>query len=266
MEAATESTEPPVDEPLWSLLVAVGLTVGGLLGAQLAVLPALALEPALADSAADASRGAFLAMFALNFVGMAAVGAFYLVRTGHGWDYLDLRLPTLRDWGYVVVGVLAVVALVVLVTLVSDALDVPTAQHSILEVVSADPPLALYLIVFVFLFNAPAEEFLFRNVIQKRLYATFSRYGAVVVASVVFALVHLPVYALGAPSTLAVAVSLAVMFVGSLVFGALYVRTENLVVPTLAHAGLNAVQFLNLYLVLEYAPEELDLAMFLPLW
>ncbi len=59
---------------------------------------------------------------------------------------------------------------------------------------------------------------------------------------------------------MASAVSLAVVFGGSLIFGYLYAETDNLVVPTAAHAAFNAFQFGLLYLALEFDLEVADQA------
>jgi len=121
----------------------------------------------------------------------------------------------------------------------------------------------LIMLVIVFLFNAPAEEFLFRNVIQKRLYEAFSRMGAIVVTSVIFVVAHVPTYAVTITGEVAPAgailVPSVVLFAGSVIFGYVYARTDNLVVPTLAHALFNGIQFGLLYLVLRYgSPEDVD--------
>lgn len=258
MDSTQQGVLSGLDDPARSVLVAVGLTVAAILGQQIGVLPALLVDPGLAYG--EPTRVGFLLSFALGFVGMAAAGAAYLHYTGRGWSYVDIRVPTLHDWKYTVLGVFAALGALILISLLGQLLGVPGADHQIVDVVGDDSTLVLYLIVLVFLFNAPVEEFLFRNVIQKRLYDAFTRMGAVVVTSVIFAAIHFPVYAMTVDSMLAVGVSLLVMFVGSVVFGWVFVKTENLVVPTLAHAFLNSFSFINLYVLIEYFPEELEAA------
>ena len=112
--------------------------------------------------------------------------------------------------------------------------------------------MVLILIAIAFLFNSPAEEFLFRNVIQKRLYAAFTRTNAIIVASAIFSLVHLPVYAVFADSVLAMAVPLTMLFVGGLILGYAYVETENLFAPIIIHAVYNSVIWGLLYISMVY--------------
>lgn len=256
-------TEP--DGQLRSVLVAFALTIAGLFTAELLTTPVILLDTTFLTDPSAVGRDLLIAYFILNFVGFAVAGAAYLAYTGRGWGFVDLAVPTLRDWKYAILGVVGSFALVIVIGVLASLVELPATENQIVDFIGDDSTMALYLIVIAFLFNAPAEEFLFRNVIQKRLYAAFTRMGAVVVTSLVFAAVHFPVYAATADSLdtiglLSVGVSLAIVFGGSIIFGYIYVRTENLVVPTLAHAGFNAIQFGILYVGLEYAPEEFETA------
>ncbi|ELY91127.1 hypothetical protein C483_10596 [Natrialba hulunbeirensis JCM 10989] len=259
------SPQQRTDGPLRSTLVGFGLAILGLVAAEFVTLPAFLLDPTLLESPGDASNAAIFVLLTLNFVGFFLVGGLYLRYTGRGWDWLDLEWPSRRGWIYVGIGIVGSIAFVMVVNLVATVLQLPSSENQVMTLVGDDPNMILLMIVIVFLFNAPAEEFLFRNVIQKRLYAGFSRIGAVVVTSAIFALVHIPAYALAADGSFAplgaIGVSLAVVFGGSLIFGYLYARTDNLLVPTAAHAAFNAIQFAILYLVVRYAPEELETAM-----
>ena len=256
------ATVDRADGRVRSLLVAVFLSVAAIVASQFTTLPAFLLDPALLESPAEASNTATFVLLTLNFLGFFLVGGFYLWWTERGWDWLDLRMPTRRGWGYVLAGIVGSIVFVMLVNIVATVLQLPSSENQVVELVGDDPNMVLLMIVVIFLFNAPAEEFLFRNVIQKRLYAAFSRMGAVVGTSVIFALVHIPAYALAADGGLAplgaIGVSLTVVFFGSIIFGYLYAKTDNLIVPTAAHAAFNAFQFAILYLVLRFAPEEAE--------
>lgn len=248
-----------------SVLVALFLAVGGIVASQITTIPALLLDPTFAESPADASRAATAAFMVLNFVGFFLVGGLYLWRTGRGWSFIDLRVPTLREWGYAAGGVVAAFVAMVGVSLASQLLELPRAENQAIELVGGDPTMVLIMIAIVFFFNAPAEEFLFRNVVQKRLYAAFSRWGAILVTSLIFAAIHIPTYGLtldgtAAPAS-AIAVTMIVMFAGSVIFGYVYAATDNLVVPIVAHAVYNGVQFGLLYLLLRYGPDEFEGAM-----
>lgn len=261
MDTLTEA-----DGRVRSVLVAFALTVAGLFTAELMTTPVILLDTAFLTDPSAVGRELLVAFFVLNFLGFAVAGAAYLAYTGLGWGFVDLRIPSWRDWKYALLGVAGSIAFVIVVSLLASAVGVPATDNQVVDFIGDDSTMALYLIVIAFLFNAPAEEFLWRNVIQKRLYAAFSRRGAVVVTSLVFAAVHFPVYAatadsLGPEGLLGVSVSLLVVFGGALIFGYIYVRTENLVVPIVAHAGFNAIQFGSLYVTIEYGSEDLETAM-----
>lgn len=177
----------------------------------------------------------------------------YLRLSGRGWSYLDLRRPGVRDLKYVVLGTAGGFAVVTALGALVQALGLPTTPNTILEpALAGDTTFLLVLVPLVLLVNAPVEELVFRNVVQKRLYGAFGKAWAVVVASLVFAVVDLPVYY--NPDLLASAVSVAIVFAGSLVFGWVYARTDNLLVPAIVHGLFNAANILLLYVYLTTEP------------
>ncbi|APW97195.1 CAAX protease family protein [Halobiforma lacisalsi AJ5] len=246
------------DGPVRATLVGIGLTVFGLLMANVLTTPAFLFDPALLEGLGNGSIAGRTLALILNFVGMFLAGLLYLLATGRGVAWIDLRIPSRRDWKYIVAGGVGSLLFLFAFNIVSTLLEVSAADSQIMEIIGGDQTMILIMIAIVFLFNAPAEEFLFRNVIQKRLYAAFTRMQAVVVASVIFALVHFPMYVAFADSLLSTLASLTVMFGGALIFGYVYAKTDNLLVPTAAHAVLNAFQFGVLYLAIEYGIEEVQ--------
>ncbi|WP_436346450.1 CPBP family intramembrane glutamic endopeptidase [Natronorubrum sp. FCH18a] len=259
METPSHS-EPRDGAPLRSTFVAIGLTVFGLLMSEFAMLPAFLVDPALLDvvangSLGDASIGGRTLLLILNFVGMALAGVIYLFATDRGLSWIDFRVPTRTDWKYLIGGSVGVIVFLYAISILFMVLDVPAAESQVMDIIGENQTMILIMIFIVFFFNAPAEEFLFRNVIQKRLYAGFNRMQAVLVTSTIFALVHLPMYLI-AETMIATLASLTIMFGGSIIFGYLYAKTDNLLVPTAAHAVLNAFQFTMLYLAIEFGIDE----------
>jgi membrane protease YdiL (CAAX protease family) len=183
-----------------------------------------------------ASPAVFLGLTAAGQVGFLAVAAVYARRTG-----LRVRAARFdaRDAGYAVAGTVAALALAVgLVSLLSLAGLVP--ESALGEAVSAEPRLLLGLAALSVVLVAPAEEFLFRGVVQTRLRRAFGPVGAVAGASLLFGALHLGNY-VGSVVPV-VAGALLISAVGS-VFGLLYERTDNLAVPVAAHAAYNVVLF-----------------------
>lgn len=181
----------------------------------------------------------------------AAVALGFLVASGRGVGFVDLRRPDLRDGIYIGVGIVALFVVLIGLNILVVGLGLPRTPNSITEAArQGNPDTLLVLIPLAFLLIGPAEELLSRNVIQKYLYGPFSRSGAVVVASTVFASAHLLSYWGDTP--VGMAVSLTQVFVLSLLLGSIYERTENIVVPTVVHGTFNAIQFAVLYVVIVY--------------
>ncbi|WP_254532094.1 CPBP family intramembrane glutamic endopeptidase [Natrinema gelatinilyticum] len=240
------------DGPIYSTLVAVGLAIFGIVAQQMTTLPAFLLDPALATAPTETSIASRAAVLILGFVGFFVAGGIYLAVTDRGWSYVDLRWPTRREWRYVLAGVGGGIAFYILISLIVQVLSLPSAENQVSTYIGNDQTMILVMIAIVFVFNAPAEEFLYRNIVQKRLYDAFSRLQAVGIASVIFGLIHFPVYAALSESLLATAVPVAVVMGGAAIFGFLYAKTDNLLVPIAAHAVFNGVQFGLVYIALEY--------------
>ncbi|MDQ2049965.1 CPBP family intramembrane glutamic endopeptidase [Natronolimnohabitans sp. A-GB9] len=177
-------------------------------------------------------------------VGLGAVSVGYLAARERELSYIDLERPTLRTVGWIGIGLVLLLGSNMVISWLMTAAGIEGADHTTTQQAAENPELLLVILPAMILVVGPFEELLYRNVIQKSLYETFSRKGAVVVASVVFTLVHVTAYATaGAGQLLA---SLSILFVLSLILGHIYERTENLLVPALAHGCYNAVIFLPL--------------------
>ncbi|WP_254864263.1 CPBP family intramembrane glutamic endopeptidase [Halovivax gelatinilyticus] len=179
-------------------------------------------------------------------IGTVTIGV--LVWTGRDGSFIDLSVPSVRDLGYVVGGVLAIVAAAIAINTLLGATGTEGTDHSSFERAAGAPELLLVLAVASIVVIGPFEELLFRNVIQKSLYEYFSRPGAIVVASVPFAVVHASAYAGGTVGQSLV--SLGVVGSLSILLGTLYERTDNLLVPALVHGLYNAYVFYTAYLAM----------------
>ena len=160
---------------------------------------------------------------------------------------IDVSLPSRRDWFVAGIGVVAILALHYAMVGVVAVFDLPQSSHSLVETAREHPSILPPLVVLSYVAIGPAEELLARNGVQKYLYGAYSRYGAVVVGCFVFTAVHLLAYASASPG--AVLVTLARLFVVSLVLGVTYERTDDLFAPVVVHGTYDAVQFLLAYLV-----------------
>jgi membrane protease YdiL (CAAX protease family) len=113
------------------------------------------------------------------------------------------------------------------------------AENPVGDIIAENPELVLGAIVFMFLVVGPAEEILFRGVVQNRIRERFSKLPGIVIASFLFAFVH--VVALAGQDPVGIAMTITVLFVTSLGLGWIYEYTGNIVVPALLHGFHNSV-------------------------
>lgn len=187
-----------------------------------------------------------LSLVSVQGVAFPLVALWYLRRTGRSLAFLNVRVPDGRDLA-VAVGAwpaLQVLVVVTLLALIALTGGVEPASNQAAETAMANPEVIPLLIPLVFLLNAPGEELLFRGVIQESLRAHFGPAGAILLATAMFAPLH--VFAL-VGSLQAMLVTIAGLFVPGLVFGVVYEYTENLVVPSITHGLYNATLMALIY-------------------
>jgi membrane protease YdiL (CAAX protease family) len=160
---------------------------------------------------------------------------------------VPIRTPSSRELAYAGGGVIVALAAATALVEVQSIVGVNSYESVLTAAVTAEPRILLVLAALSVLLVGPAEEYLFRGTVQWRLRQRFGPTASIVGASLLFSSVHLFNFTGDALSVLA---ALGFSFVVGLVFGAIYERTENLVVPALAHAAYNASLFVLGYLEL----------------
>ena len=219
------------------ILGVTGLVVGALLGA---------IFFALLSSLVTIQRGSGLSQsiaLVAQGVGLVGVGAVYLSMRQLPLDYLRMRWPSLRDVAWAVAATLCLFAAIVALTFVIQQLGLSASSHSVAEQGQKNPSVLLPLIPLSVLITGPAEEFLYRGIIQSRLKEVFGAGGAVLLAASIFSLVHVPSYGLTSGLSWSLVTSLGLIFALGAVLGAVYEYTDNLIVPAVAHGIYNAVVF-----------------------
>jgi len=176
---------------------------------------------------------------AVASAGIGLAGVAFVRSFGGG---LDVGVPGRRELVVAGAGIAAIFALHLALNLVVTAFSLPQSSHGLVETARDNPEILPPLAVVSLLFVGPGEELLARNGVQKFLYGAYSRRSSVVVASFAFTASHVLAYA-GAAAPGAVLVTLARVFVVSLVLGVAYERTDDLFAPVVVHGVYDAVQF-----------------------
>lgn len=221
---------------LWAVATVVGI------GAYvLVVLWAVILVSLLGTPTGIAERqvinGAALALATLLTTRV------YLAWSGLGREFLDISWPDRRTLGWATVGLMALVGLSFAVA----TLGVPTAEHGLTDRVRAAGVSSLWVLVPIsLLVVGPAEELVYRNLVQKTLARGMGVAPAVLGASAIFAIAHFPAYA--SPDVQATLGSLVVVFALSCILGAIYARTQNLLAVGLLHGAYDVVAFVDIFL------------------
>jgi hypothetical protein len=178
-----------------------------------------------------------------TYAAATAVGAVYLARYELPLSYVRYRRPKPRDLGVAGATVLGLLALAVVIPPLIDWLGLPLAGHSIAETIEGNPTIALVFLPVSILVVGPAEEFIYRGIIQTRLGEVFDAGSAVAIAAVIFASVHFLAY-LDPSNVTGTVVTLAFLLLPlGAILGAVYEHTGNLFVPALAHGLYNAITF-----------------------
>lgn len=178
---------------------------------------------------------------AFQFVGFIVAGVGYLLATDQ-IDLVPVRAPTRRDLKWLAGGFGALLGLYVGMVVVLEALGIQGGESVIVEQGSGQPVYFLYLIPVTILLVGPAEELVFRGIVQGLFRRAYGPAVAVAAASAVFAAIHISSY-----SGDGVLTTLATILVLGGVLGVVYEKSENLVVPAVVHGLFNTVQFAAVY-------------------
>lgn len=225
-----------LDRPtLRSIGVVVGLMLLGIVFGVVGVNVTLYL--AVFVGAAETEYGHWITRYGLQY-GFLMLAVAYIFYRGSTDQFIRVKR---LDFEGIVWIVFAPVALIGLSLVFNPVLAAMGIEMNTTEP-TADPTatLAQFAVFFVaaWLVAAPSEELLFRGVIQGRLRETMGPIGAVIIAAIIFALMHILVGVLEGQPVAGIVGWGVETFAGGLVFGTAYERTENLVVPSVIHATM----------------------------
>jgi len=183
--------------------------------------------------ASDALRTVYSLVVKLLLWGVPAFGYARWVRRQSPFRYLGLAtLPFARQWlKYLIIIALFLAAQIGFETLVGDRrLALSTVQAALMA------PGLLALAASAFL-----EELLFRGLLLHELAALLSRWGAVLLTSLLFAAIHLPFWLSHGGLSATLLTNAGGVFLFSLLAGWFYLDSASVWPPTLAHIADNCL-------------------------
>jgi membrane protease YdiL (CAAX protease family) len=227
-----------------SVGTAIGLTYGSIIAGNLLVLIAVILFSGFGISVtSNPSLQILLSTVLFQGVTFGGIALLYLRVRGLDLDFVPFAVPSRRGVAVIGVGVFALLSVLVAISLTLSSLGIESAENQVVTVGEQNPEVFLLLIPLSFLLVGPGEELLFRGLVQGILRETLRPSRAIVLASALFASIHL--FALTGEGKI---VYIAVAFALAIILGATYEYTDNLAVPALIHGAYNAVQFAGAYL------------------
>ncbi len=157
-----------------------------------------------------------------------------------------IAFPSRTDLKYIGWG--TTLALIIAIGLQMFLVIFDLVPESALEEIAATHPNILLVLAFLsVVLIAPAEELLFRGAIQGRLREGLSSRSAVIIASVLFGALHIGNYV---GELLPILLAVSIIVIVSVILGAIYEKSKNLVVPISIHAIYNVVLLLMSYAAL----------------
>ncbi|MFC5277381.1 CPBP family intramembrane glutamic endopeptidase [Halorubrum rubrum] len=206
------------------------------------LLTELATSLALRSGVVAEDTNAFtLLRTVVSFAGFLPGVVGYLAITDQR-TLVSISQPSVREIGIVAVAAIVLYGIQIALLFALQALGLGTGRNS--ATVAAGDPVAYYaaMIAVSILLVGPAEELLLRGVVQGGLRRSFDAAPAILIAAVLFGALHGNV---DGTLTEQVAYMGVTVILGSLL-GLLYERTENVLVPGLAHGLYNAIIFAGL--------------------
>lgn len=224
-------------------IVQVALVLVAALALQLVFVVFAATLLTGVDITRESDPVVFLALVqAVGLLAFLVAGLAYLRRRDDP-TLVGIRRPTGRDIRTILVGFVALGSVVYATELLFEALGFELAQNQAVVQGRENPELFLAFIPVQFLVTGPAEELLFRGVVQGLLRRAYGVVPAVAVASTLFSLAHYSAL-MGDGSLLPAFLTL---FLSGVVLGTLYEYSRTLLVPMATHALWNAFVFGTLY-------------------
>lgn len=155
-------------------------------------------------------------------------------------DIVPIRRPTRREGALITGGLVGLLIAQFGLLYALQILGITIGENQAITTGQRAPLYFLYMIPLSILLVGPAEELLFRGIVQGEVKRAVGPAAGIAFAALLFGAIHYTGVS-GSPGERLVYVGVAAVLGG--VLGALYEYTDNIAVPALAHGSYNAVLF-----------------------
>lgn len=227
------------------VLFATGLAIGGyfvgnVFAAALYVVVTSAGAALPVPLPSDDALRVFLSTIGIQGLGFGGTAFYVLTRFDLGREFVRVRRPTLRTVAAIVGGFVLFLGLYLGLVQLYAALGIETGGSSIVSSAVQNPLLGVALILLSLVLVGPAEELLYRGIVQTTFARALGAPAAVLATSAAFASIH---YFGVTGSVEARLATVSLVFALAVFLGAVYELTDNLVVPAVIHGLYNATTF-----------------------
>lgn len=174
-------------------------------------------------------------------------GAYLWVRN-RDFDWIGVSIPDFKQFLWIASGWAIAFASAFGMAIAIFLLGLNPGQNQLVRSVADTPEALLVMIPVTIVLIGPGEELLFRGIIQGSLRERFGPVVAIALASAIFASAHFTSLTGSLDGRM---ITIALLFVPTLVFATAYERTGNLVVPALIHGLYNATLFSLQYIAIK---------------
>jgi len=226
---------------------AVSPLVFGVVSTVILLIPAFLLL----GITGDLTSKEFLIITALQFL-LLGVGTFVFIVIASKWDKFSYDYFEVIHWKNISINHIKWIGICITGLLVTNFtfgfiftyLNLDVAENAVLGVAESNPIYLLYLIPIMLFFVGPAEELLFRGVLQGVLRDAFNTKISIFITSLLFGFIHTS--AAGGFSNEAMLYILTTFMLG-IILGYIYELKESLIIPIVAHGIYNSILVIVAY-------------------
>ena len=232
---------------LRSLFSVVGIILYGVIAGVIVFFTSIAITGSFGVEVSFEEIGSVELILSLiaTQIGLLISAGTWLAYSEKGKEFVKVRYPSGEGLKLAGIATVGLFVFVLSLEFISTLLEIQPPANEITEQATVSPELISVLIVLNWVLVAPAEELLFRGVIQSRLKIDFDVKWAIFLTAVIFTSIHVPNVA---GFTSGLIIPLMIWFTAGVVLGYVFEKTESIVTVIIIHGVYNTAIFLFLFI------------------